>query len=66
MRSTANPPVYSQVAYDIALSCVDDVEYVMALKEREKDSMRSLMEDDEDDVPVKKKAKAPANEVVEE
>lgn len=47
-----------QVAYDIALSCVDDVEYVMELKEREKDSMRSLMEDDEDDdTPVKRAGK---------
>lgn len=55
-----------QVAYDVALSCVDDVEYVMELKEREKDKIRSLMEEDEDDVPGKKKAKAPVNEAEEE
>lgn len=58
-----------QVAYDIALSCVDDVEYVMELKEREKESIPipSLMDDSEGNAPVnKKKAPARAEETDEE
>lgn len=40
-----------RVAYEIALSCVEDVEYVMQEKERQKDSMASLMIDlPEDDM----------------
>lgn len=38
-----------QIAYDVALSCVDDVEYVMELKEREKENIASLEDDDDDD-----------------
>lgn len=34
-----------RVAYEIALSCVDDVNYVMELKEREKENIKSLMDD---------------------
>ena len=34
-----------RVAYEIALSCVDDVEYVMQQKEMEKDSIPSLMDE---------------------
>ena len=38
-----------RVAFDVALSCVDDVEYVMQQIENEKDGITSLMDDDEDD-----------------
>lgn len=40
-----------RVAYEIALSCVDDVEYVMQQIEEEKDGIQvpSLVDDDEDD-----------------
>lgn len=52
-----------RVAFDIALSCVDDVDWVMQLIEEEKAAYpNSLMDDDgdddDDDVPVKKKPKA--------
>lgn len=42
-----------RVAYEIALSCVDDVEYVMQQKEMERDNIPSLMDetpDDDDDL----------------
>lgn len=38
-----------RVAFDIALSCVDDVDWVMQLIEKEKDGIASLMDDDDDD-----------------
>lgn len=34
-----------RVAYEVGLSCVDDVDYVMQIKEAEKNSIPSLMED---------------------
>lgn len=46
-----------RVAYEIALSCVDDVEYVMQQKEAEKDLIAPLMADDDEEdeeTPVKK------------
>lgn len=49
-----------RVAFDIALSCVDDVDWVMQLVEEEKDAMLKLMndtDDDDDDTPADKKAK---------
>lgn len=51
-----------RVAFDIALSCVDDVDWVMQLIEEEKDGIPSLMDDDDDDDDVKaEKKKAPAD-----
>lgn len=42
-----------RVAYEIALSCVDDVEYVMQQKEMEKDAIPNLMDDlPEDNEPT--------------
>lgn len=38
-----------RVAYEIALSCVDDVEYVMQQKEMERDNIPSLTDDMPDD-----------------
>lgn len=38
-----------RVAFETALSCIDDVEYVMQLIEAEKDNIPSLMEDIDDD-----------------
>lgn len=48
--------VPKRVAFDIALSCVDDVEYVMQQIEEEKENIPDLDDDDGDDVPAKKKA----------
>lgn len=56
-----------RVAFDIALSCVDDVDWVMQLIEEEKDSIPNLMDDDgDDDRANKKKEKAIINEDEEE
>lgn len=56
-----------RVAYDIALSCVDDVEYVMELKEAEKDDIPSLMTPmPGGDGSVPGKQNAPVNEDDEE
>ena len=48
-----------RVAYEMAFSSIDDIEYVMQLKEEERDNMASLMEempgDDDNETPVKKK-----------
>jgi SPP1 family phage portal protein len=38
-----------RVAFQIALSCIDDVEYVMQLIEEEKDGITPLLDPDEDD-----------------
>lgn len=54
-----------RVAFDVALSCVDDVDWVMQLVEEEKDAMLKLMndtdddDDDEDNEDEKPKAKKP-------
>ena len=50
-----------RVAFDMALSCVDDIDWVMQLIEEEKDSISapSLADDDDDEgKPVKKKVPA--------
>lgn len=57
-----------RVAFDVALSCVDDIDWVMQVIEEEKDAVQapSLMDDDDNEnVPVRKK-KTPANEAEEE
>lgn len=41
--------VPKRVAFQIALSCIDDIEYVMQLIEAEKDNIPSLFENTEDD-----------------
>lgn len=48
-----------RVAFDIALSCVDDVDWVMQLIEEEKDTMLNIMNetDDDDDTPDEKEKK---------
>ena len=42
-----------RVAYEVALSCVDDVEYVMQQIEEEKDGIPSLTEDTQEDENVR-------------
>jgi SPP1 family phage portal protein len=60
--------VPKRVAYQIALSCVDDVEYVMQEIEKEKDDLPSLMdeEEDEDFTPGKDKKEPGSPEEEEE
>lgn len=55
--------VPDRVAYEMAFSSIDDIEYVMQLKEEERDNMPGLMEtvpgdDDDQDKPGKKKGDA--------
>lgn len=52
-----------RVAYQIALSCVDDVEYVMQQIESEKEDIPGLLDDEDEDIPGKdKKSEAPEEE----
>lgn len=58
-----------RVAFDVALSCVDDVEWVMQLIEEEKDNIAPLDDDDDDEddegneqKPVKKADDKPEDE----
>ena len=58
--------VPDRVAYEMAFSSIDDIDYVMQLKEEERDNMASLMEDmpgdnDDNNTPIKKK-KGDAND----
>ena len=56
-----------RVAFDVALSCVDDVDWVMQVIEEEKDSIPSLLYREDESKPVKnKKTPAKASEVAEE
>ena len=49
--------VPDRVAYEMAFSSIDDIDYVMQLKEEEMENIAPLMDDDDDDTPPVKKKK---------
>ncbi len=59
VQSLISAGLPKRVAFDIGLSCVDDVDWVMQQIEEEKDSLPSLMEDEEEEDASAGKAEKP-------